>query len=351
MFSSRKNLLFYAFGLVIVVVLNLILVQVEKEAEGSSITSFMDSLWYMIVTLTTVGYGDMYPLSPVGKIIGYIYVFSSLGVLGFLFSSISNRIYTMLEEKKLGFRGTDFKEHIVFFGWNDFSKLVAAEIVHTGKDLAILTENKDSVDLIYDQFGKDNLFVLFSDYQNPDALEKLNAEKAAVIFLAIQNDSEALMLVINIKNKYPHAKIVVSLQNSKLKSTFIAAGVTYIIAHNEIASKLVASYIFEPDVADLNTDLISSARKDTDFDIQEYEVLPSNPYLGKTGHEAFHALKDEHDVILMGMSKLIDGERKLIPNPKKDVRIEKGDYLIVMADGLSKSKLKNTFKVAEGRVY
>lgn len=351
MTSSQKNIFYILFGVIFVSILNVLLVSVEKDAEGSSITSFSDSIWYMIVTLTTVGYGDMYPISSVGKIIGYVYVFSSLGILGFLFSTISNRIYTMLEEKKLGFQGTDFKDHIIFFGWNDFSKLVAGEIIHTNKKLAILTENKDSVDLIYDQFGKKNLFVLFSEYQNPEALQKLNASEAAVIFLAIQNDSDALMLVINIKNQYPNAKMVVSLQNSKLKSTFMAAGVTYIIAHNEIASKLVASYIFEPDVAELNTDLISSARKDTDFDIQEYKVISSNPYKGKTGLQVFHALKDDHDVILVGLSKVINGERKLIPNPKKDTIIEESDYLIVMADGQAKHRLEDIFKVEEGRVY
>lgn len=350
MSSSQKTTLYLSFGVAIVLLLNLLLVHFESQVDGSSITTFSKSLWYTAVTLTTVGYGDMYPISTGGQIIGYIYVFASLGILGFLFSTISNKIYTMLEEKKLGFQGTNFENHIVFIGWNDFSRQVADEIIHTEKNLAILTEEKDSVDLIYDEYGKKDVFVLFSDHHNKDALKKLNAPKASVIFVTIQSDSEALMMVVNIKNSCPGPKIVVSLENSELRETFRAAGVTYTIARNDIASKLVASYIFEPDVADLNTDLISSAKLDTDYDIQEYEVVSSNPYLGKKGKEAFHDMKNTHDAVLMGISKTESDGRKLIVNPSDEISIESGDYLLIMANGSAKNRLKEDFGVAEGRL-
>lgn len=337
-------------GVVLVALLNLLLVHFESQVEGSSITSYIDALWYTAVTLTTVGYGDFYPISHGGRVIGYIYVFASLGILGFLFSKISNNIYTMLEEKKLGFKGTNFEKHIVFIGWNDFSHMVASELVQTEKKLAILTEEKDSVDLIYDQYGKKDVFVLFGDFQNLDALDKLNASKASVIFITVQNDADALMMTVNIKNKCPEPQIVVSLENSKLKETFRAAGVTHLIARNEIASKMVASYIFEPDVADLNSDLLSSAKHQFDFDIQEYEVIASNPYLGKTGKEAFHELKNVHDVVLMGISKTVDGERQLSVNPDDSVSIEVGDYLMVMLNGESKKKVREDFGVTQGRI-
>jgi voltage-gated potassium channel len=264
---TKKNYLYASLGVLLTIILNYLLIYFESKVAEASITTFSEALWYMVVTLTSVGYGDLYPLSIGGKMIGYIYVFSSLGVLGFLFTTISNKIYIMLEEKKLGFRGTTFENHIVFIGWNDFSRMVADEIIHTHKKLAILTEKKDDVDLIYDQYGKDHLFVLFSDFNNLEALEKLNARKASVIFITMQDDTDALMMIVNIKNKCPNQEIVVSLQNSKLKETFRAAGVTHIIARDEISSKLVASYIFEPDVADLNIDLLSSAGKDMDYDI------------------------------------------------------------------------------------
>ncbi len=347
---KRNHIIAILGGIALITVLNLLLIHFEKQVEGSDLTNFENVMWYMIVTLTTVGYGDYSPISTGGKLIGYVYVFSSLGVLGYLFSTISNKIYTMLEERKLGFEGTKFENHIIFLGWNEFSQMVADEVVYANRKIAILTDDKDHVDLIYDHYGKQKVFVLFSDRQGTETYQRLNAGKANTVFISMEDDAEALMDVVNPKQEYPNMEIVVALQRSKLKQTFMAAGVTYVIPRNEIASKLVASYIFEPDVADLNVDLISSAGTDTDYDILEYKVLSSNPYLNMNSHEIFHGLKNDHDAVLMGISKSENGVRKLIANPTNDVKLKEGDYLVIMTTGLGKTKLTEIFGIEQGRM-
>ena len=101
--KKSKEILYILYALVLLSILNLTLVYFEKQVPDSGIQTIWDSFWYMIVTLTTVGYGDFTPASTPGRVIGYIYVFSSLGVLGYLISTISNKIYQIMEEKKLGF--------------------------------------------------------------------------------------------------------------------------------------------------------------------------------------------------------------------------------------------------------
>jgi voltage-gated potassium channel len=347
----KKIYLFAIAFLLLAVILNTLLVYFESASESSSITSMWLAMWYMFVTLTTVGYGDLYPVTPAGKIIGYIYIFSSLGVLGFLFSAISNKIYSILENRKLGFHGTDFKDHILFVGWNDFSRLVADEVYHSEKKMAVVTNRKDDIDLIYSQYSKEQVFVLFNEFSNFDALEKVNAGEAATLFISFDDDSEALLYVINFKKLFPQPEIVVSLRKLQLKETFKAAGVTYVITKNEIASKLVASYIFEPDVADMNLDLLSSARKEDDFDIQQYKVLPSNPFLNKDSEAVFHELKTRHNAVLLGLSKMQNGQRVLIKNPPAGTPIEVNDYLILMCSGRSRAELRKLFNTSEGKVF
>ena len=347
----KKIYLFAAAFLLLAVVLNTLLVYFESASAESSINSIWLAVWYMFVTLTTVGYGDLYPVTPAGKIIGYIYIFSSLGVLGFLFSAISNKIYSILENRKLGFHGTDFKDHILFVGWNDFSRLVADEVYHSEKKLAVITNRKDDIDLIYAQYSKEQVFVLFNEFSNFDALEKVNAAEAATLFISFDDDSEALLYVINFKKLYPRPEIVVSLQKLQLKDTFKAAGVTYVITKNEIASKLVASYIFEPDVADMNLDLLSSARSEEDFDIQQYKVLPSNPFLNRDSEEVFHELKTRYNAVLLGLSKMKEGQRVLIKNPPAGTLVEVDDYLILMCSGRSRTEMRKLFNTSEGKVF
>jgi len=339
-----------AFCLGCIILLNWLLLYFEKNQANSSIDSFPDAVWYMVVTLTTVGYGDAYPISPEGKMIGYLYVFGSLGILGFLISTLSNKYRKLMEEKRLGYKGTSFENHIILIGWNEFSKLVADEIYHTAKQFAIITNVKDDIELIYNQYDSDNVFVLFSDYDNYEGWDLVNAEKASTVFISLKNDSDALLYVIDFKKRYPHTEIVVSLEKSRLKQTFQAAGVTYAIARNEIASKLVASYIFEPDVANLNNDLLSASRSASDFDIQEYLINEQNALSGYDYFDAFVAMKEKHDVVLLGISRQEGGSWKLLTNPSKGTTIQAGDYLLLMCNGQTKKQIENDFGVEEGRV-
>lgn len=349
--NKKYNLIFTSIGLIaLVVLLNYLLVFVERGNPDSSIKTFSDSLWYMIVTLTTVGYGVYSPATDTGKIIGIVFILGSLGVLGYLISTLSSKYQTMMEEKKLGFRGTQFEEHIIFIGWNDFSRMVAEEIYHTSKKIVIVTKNKDEIDLIYSQFGKENTFALFADYNNLDSLEKANVSRSSAVFISIPDDAQVLLYVLDFKKRYPKPQIVVSIENSKLKETFKSAGVTYAIARNEIASKMVASYIFEPDVALLNNDLISSSRNKLDYDMQEYRVREDNKYAGGNFMDAFIDMKKSHNAVLVGLSRKVNDAWKLITNPPEEEVILSNDYLVLMCSGSSKKELSSTFGVEEGRV-
>lgn len=322
----------------------------EQSVPESGIHTLGDAIWYMLVSLTSVGYGDKVPLSAGGRVIGYIYIISSLGVLGVLISSISSNIITMIEEKKLGFQGCSFEDHIIVIGWNDFSRMVVEEVYSTMRKFAIVTDRKDDIDLIYEAYRKKRAFGLFADYHNFDILEKANPRKASEVFVNFGNDTDTLLYVINFKKKYPEPDIIVSIENSKLKDTFLAAGVKYVISRNEIASKLVASYIFEPDVAELNQDLLSAATTSDEFDNQEYKVIDQNPYLNKDYIDAFIDVKLKYDCVLLGVSKTIAGERILYKNPSKGLKIELGDHVLLMTNGETKKRIEIDFGIFEGRI-
>lgn len=73
----------FLIAVVIYVILLIVMVNVERNAPGANIKNFWDAVWYSLTTFTTVGYGDLAPVTPVGRIIGTVFLFVSLGLLGF----------------------------------------------------------------------------------------------------------------------------------------------------------------------------------------------------------------------------------------------------------------------------
>jgi len=322
--------------------------KMEFGIPDSNIHSFGDAIWWSIVTLTTGGYGDIVPHSFGGRIIGFVFLFLSLGTYAFLIGQITSIMNTLKEHKKLGQFGTRFSGHVCIIGWTEFGKAVTDQLIGAGRDVAIVTTDKNNVDLIHEIYETKKVFVLFTDYHNVDQLNKVNIVESSIVFVNLNDDTEKLVYILNLKKHFPSLKYVVSLENANLKNTFITAGVTYAISKNELASKLMASYIFEPDVATFNEEILAYADTDDKYDMKEYKVLHHNPYVNKEYGAIFYDLKKECNVILVGIVKFEDGKRVLLKNAEDHVKVEVGDYLIMLMNRIAVKKLSGLFKTSEG---
>ncbi len=190
-----------------------LLVLVESQSPERLINTYADGLWYFLVTMTTVGYGDSFPVTTFGKLIGGSFVFSSIGVLGYFISKLTVNINNYLEKIKMGGFGTKMKNHVVVVGYDKFSHHIIQQIISTGKKVAIVTNNKDDIDGINDFFEKDQIFILYSDFQNFENLEKVNISKSAKVFVNFEDDTEMLVYVLDLKNYFSDLDFVVSLNN------------------------------------------------------------------------------------------------------------------------------------------
>lgn len=320
----------------------------ESQADNGNIHSFGDAIWYSLVTLTTVGYGDFYPVTAFGRLAGFCLLLGSLGVLSILIGILTDNLITLRESRHMGYGGTKFSNHIVIVGWDRFAEKVTAQLVTARNKICVITEHKENVDLIYEQFSKEWVFVLYADLHNQDVLDKVNISEAKVLFPNLKDDARNLVYVINIRKRHPHLQIVMTLDNFDLQETFENAGVNYTISKNDISSKMLASYIFEPDVARFNEDLLASSSGKEDFDVQQYRVLAECPYANVTYLEVFNDLKQRFNVIPIGLSKISNDTRTLFKLPENDMTVEVGDYIVLITSGLKVRELEALFQVKEG---
>ena len=324
------------------------MMRLEAGAPNSQFTSVESVVWYVVATLTTVGYGDVVPVTYWGRMIGIIFLLSSLGVYGFIIGQIANFMSTLKEHKELGLNGTSFSNHVVMVGWNEFGQSVISHLIGAGKQVAVITKERSSVDIIREYYTADQVYILYSDYNNFDLLEKANIKEASIVFINFSDDTEKLVYVINIKKHFSDLNYVVTLENGNLKSTFQHAGVTYAISKNEISSKLLASYIYEPDVAIFSEELLAYAHEEDEYDMKQIVVKSDNPYAGVFYEKAFFDLKKLYNVVLIGLVKIQEGSRKLMRNPVGSTKIDAGDYLILLIDQKGVDRLKKLFHIEEG---
>ncbi len=348
----KKRVFQIALGVTVYIVLISLYQHFENSVSPENPVSLVDAVWYSIITLSTVGYGDMYPSSLGGRIIGVMFVLGSVSILSALIGKVSNTIAQFREKKRMGQYGVNFENHILIIGWDHFAKNIAEVLLDANQKIAIVTDNKDEVDMIYELFDKKEkeVFVLFANLYDYKSFKKANITKSNMVFVNLQNDDKKLMAILNLKRHYEEKiKIMVILDESDLKDTFRTAGVTYALSKNEFVSKIMASYIFEPSVAEYTVDLISHAEGAKDFDIQEFKVTDGNKFIGAKYGTLFEEITREYRSLPIGLVKTEGDKINLLKLPSMDLTIEEGDYVIFINNGESyKALKKDIFKVEQG---
>jgi voltage-gated potassium channel len=209
-----------ALGILVYLLLIEALIRAESISEQSALTNYTNAIWYSIVTMTTVGYGDLYPSTVYGRVIGYIFVLLSLIFYGLVVGSFSSLVANLKENRKLGHVGTNFKNHAVIIGWNSYGSMVAEQLLGVGKKVAIVTDSRQDIDFIQEKYVHKNIFTLYNDLNNYELLKKVNIEYSSNVFVNLEDDTEKLVYILNIKKHYPNLEFVVTRENGDLKNTF-----------------------------------------------------------------------------------------------------------------------------------
>jgi len=330
--QKRTPIIISLLGITIYNILVYCLYVVESNFPNGNITNMADAYWYSLVTLTTVGYGDFYPITFWGRLIGFLFVIGSLGILGYILTELNLKIKNYLKKREMGLLGTKITNHCIIIGWNSFSKQVAEQIVKAQEQIAIVVDNENDLKQIKQLYKTNKCFVLLCELNDFENLEKININLSKRVYINFDNDTDTLVYSISLKKRFENLKCVVAIENIELKESFNYLGIQYIIPKKEIVSKFIASYIFEPNVALLTEDLISTSTKAGDMDICETPIEKNSSLENISYLEAFIKLKQEKNIVLLGIHR----NNQLIKNPKDSFNLKADDILIYIADIESK---------------
>ena len=177
---------------------------IESSLPGSKITSFQDALWWSLVTLSTVGYGDTHPVSGWGRLLASGYILATIVFIAVVLTNIQDamREYSILREQ--GMTGNSMDEHVIVCGWSNISRVCIPELVASGRSVSVVCEEADMIQKVRQSVEHldGNLFVTHGDMTAVNVLKRANLPVAQPVIIASEDDTINLITSLNIHNDY-----------------------------------------------------------------------------------------------------------------------------------------------------
>jgi len=245
---------------------------------------------------------------------------------------------------------SELSDHIVILGWDQFAHGLVQQLLAAENELAVVTDDPEARTAIREEFDSELLSVLVSQLRDFGRLERVDIRECRKVFVNLESDHDSLVAVLSLQAEYGedlHVDVVV--QNENLQDTFYVAGANYAVSPGALASNVVASQIYEEDAGALYGELLYATESQDDCEFQQYRIVEDNRYCGETYGTLFWSLKEEFNVVVLGLSKEADeGRHELYKMPDPEVIVESGDYAVLMTRGSCEPDLVELFGVDEG---
>jgi voltage-gated potassium channel len=295
--------------------------------------SLLDSLYFTVASVTTVGYGDLHPTGAAGRIFAIVFLLGGVGTVGFVLSRAIIEIVQLEIVAGLGQRRrlrevNRLREHFIICGAGRVGSRVIRELQRKGESFVIIERDADNVGA----WLEEGVPLLVRDATLEATLHEAGVQHARALAACLPTDADNVYIVLTARGLNPQLHIVARANEEQAEPKLIRAGANRVIAPTIIGSQRMTQALTKPAVEDFMTSITADT---LDLNFEEVEVAPDSPY-------ANHLLRDTNiradlDVVIVAVRRRA-GE--MIFNPSGDAAIEPGDLLIAIGRTDSLAQLK-----------
>ncbi len=301
-----------------------------------------EAVYMTILTMSTVGFGEVKPLSSHGMIFTIILIITSLGLFGYFVTSLT-RIFIDGDYKKavkLFYRTKKLKKlknHIIVCGFGRNGKKAVSDLLEINKKVVVIdNNNKIITDESNNYFLKNkNLIVIHGDAANEETLQKANIENAGALLTTLPNDAENLLIVLTSRDLNKNLKIISRVSDEHSFRKLKRAGADNVIMPDIVGGARMAKLITEPDIVEFLELIMLREGQDVNLEEISCDDLAAC-FVNSTISDLDIRKKTGANIIGL---KLPDGT--YLFNPNSDIKLKKEDKLFVLGTVKQIQKLKS----------
>jgi len=308
--ASKARITYVAVAVILVLVFGALAFSLTEHR------SLGESMYWAFITMTTIGYGDIYPTTTAGRAVAVIVAVSGIASFTAMVSLIADYIITRTSKKLRGELPVKEKKHIVIAGWGESAKAVLNELRANMPEATIVLVNEDGPII-----QEDNVRSIRGDPSDEEALLKASLKTASHLIVCTGDDSKNLLTVLRARTINPNLRIVAEAYRGRNISLLRQAGADSVVLTGELGGMLLASAVFEPGVPDFIIDVASSVEGYADL-----VERPADRYAGLEFREALLKAKEEENAIIVAVKR----DNRLLINPPSSLRLRGDDALLVI---------------------
>lgn len=233
----------------------MLIIFLSEQKTNSAINTLFDAIWYTLVTITTVGYGDITPRSILGRTSAMILLLAGVALFGALSGKFASFLFDRQQKKDRGLlKMNKIKNHFLICGWKpNFERilegiLLANPEIPPEKIILLNNSSQNEMEKIKADSRFKNINYIHGDFTDEDTLLKSQiktAERTLILadnsenFSSLETDSRTVLAVITIKNLNPKIYCVAEIIDSKFEKHLSLAHCDEIILSADYGQNLL----------------------------------------------------------------------------------------------------------------
>jgi len=303
--------------------------------------SWIDALYMTVITITTVGFGEVNPLDETSKIFTICLILTSVIILGYAISMITEFILSKnnleeLKQKKMQKKIDGFKNHIIICGYGRNGKQAAKKLLAYKKPFLVIEKNKE----IIDRFQEESIPFVFGNASEDEVLLRAGVDRASTMILAMPNDADNLFVVLSARQINREMKIISRASQETSYSKLKLAGANNVILPDKIGGDHMASLVVVPDLIEFVDNLSIGGKSDINIEEIATEKLYDTSLEIKTITQL--DLRKKTGCTVIGFK---DPDGEYIVNPESEVKLVPKSKLIVLGRPEQIEKLNSIYNI------